>query len=153
MIACIHFVQDCHPLNYVFVVYEWSLSDWNFSVGVWCPPNNLQRQTIFLVLKPSSPMENNPFQMWRDIDVDSSCIPWSKWALLFPNVTVIDFLSYSLTTSDHQSLLKYYTSLVQKKTFMRFPWINLWNPISPGWKLNLTTTFLLIVEHYEKKMP
>ena len=69
---------------------------------------------ILLVPKPSSPIENNLLQTLPETVLNSSYIPLPKSMLLLPNEGVKDMPLYSLPLIDHQTSVKYYTSLAMK---------------------------------------
>lgn len=119
-----------------FRVHMWALSGWNFHLGAEYLPNKLQRQTILLVLKPSSLVE--------ETFLNSSCFLLHKWRLLILNERVKAWLSGSFPPSAHPIFPMYYTNLVPSNC-PNISMIHLKNYHPGMWRKVADSTFLVWV--------
>ena len=109
-----HCVPSDPPFYCPSSKHEQFMSWWSFFSKAWYPPGNFQMLVIPLVLKPSSPVENNPLQTWPDIVLNFSYIPLPKSMPLSPHEEVINLPLHSLPLTNPQTLEGYWANLVLK---------------------------------------
>ena len=114
--GCIRALRAKRSAILLSVLETWTISELvKLLLKSLISPGNFQMLAIHLVLKPSSPVENNLLQTWRNTVLSFSYIPLSKSMPLSLHEEVINFSLHSLSLTNPQTLEGYRANLILKK--------------------------------------